>query len=547
MLLGLGLLLGAQIQQEGLVLLTDRGYYISGETINYRAFYRKPAESSDGAWSRILYVELIQPNGTPLVQSKLSLDASGVEGSMLIPEGISSGSYYLKAYTHWMRNCGPEGFVYTSLQIFDPYNEQVLPVDTLGWEARPVETMLSKSEMHPSTMLECRLTKENYGTREELVADLRWMFPYEPVNLTISVAKSGLHGAQSYFQPGCPQKLQGSSEILPETQGLSMTGQAVSLSDRSPAPYATIYVSVLGGDQDFFCNYSDSAGRFYFSFPTYEGERDLFVSTYHADIDDLELLIDRDFSQDELQLPSNPIHLSDTLSGLITEMSVNAQVSQQYYPTRMNTPEIPASEKFLFYGQPTSSIKFDDFIKLPTLEEYFVEVVPQVAVRKTGGVRRLILLGEHPDLTIYPPLLMIDGVAIFDVEAVLAVSPRLIDRVEIVNAPYIRGNVSFGGIISLISKNNDLAYIDLPSSGLLVNYRMLDVPAGDTIPNGILDSRLPDIRNTLYWNPALEMKPEMDRRISFFTADLKGEYEILIRGVDSTGKYLEKRVPFSVE
>ncbi len=38
MLLGLGLLLGAQVQQEGLVLLTDRGYYISGETINYRAF-----------------------------------------------------------------------------------------------------------------------------------------------------------------------------------------------------------------------------------------------------------------------------------------------------------------------------------------------------------------------------------------------------------------------------------------------------------------------------------------------------------------------------
>jgi len=547
LLLGLGLLLGAQVEQEGLVLLTDRGYYISGETINYRAFYRKPAVSSDEAWSRVLYVELIQPNGTPLMQSKVSLNASGADGSIHIPEGLSSGSYYLKAYTRWMRNCGPEGFVYTSLQIIDPYNEQVLPVDTLEWEAKPVETMLSKSEMHPSTMLECLLEKENYGTREELVADLHWIFPYEPVNLTISVAKAGLHGDQSYFQPGCPPDHQVDSEILPETQGLSLTGQAVSLSDRTPAPYATIYVSVLGGDQDFFCNYSDSAGRFYFSFPGYAGERDLFVSTYHEKIDDLELLIDRDFSQDALQLPSYPVLLNDSLTELITEMSVNTQISQQYYPTKVVTREVPASEEFLFYGQPTSSITFDDFIKLPTLEEYFVEVVPQVAVRRTAGVRRLVLLGEHPDLTIYPPLLMIDGVAIFDIEAVLAISPRLIDRVEIVNAPYIRGNVSFGGIISLISKNNDLAYIDLPSSGLLVNYRMLDLPASDTIHNGIFDSRLPDVRNTLYWNPALELKPEMDQRISFLTADLKGEYEILIRGVDSTGKYLEKRVPFRVE
>ena len=545
-LLGLGLLLGAQIQQEGLVLLTDRGHYISGETINYKAFYRRPAESSDAAWSRVLYVELILPNGTPLVQSKVLLDSS-TSGSLLIPEGISSGSYYLKAYTRWMRNCGPENFVYTSLRIYDPYNEQVLPVDTLGWEPRPVETLLNQPEMHGSDMLECLLAKDSYGTREEVVVDLNWNFSFAPANLTISVARSGLQGDQSYFRPGCSEDKQGASHILPEIQGLSLTGQAVSLTDMTSAPYATIYVSVLGGDRDFFCNYSDSAGRFYFSFPGYAGERDLFVSAYHSEIDDLELLIDRDFSQDALQLPSYPVRLNDTLTELITEMSVNAQVSQQYYPKQVLIQETQAPEELLFYGKPTSSIKFDDFVNLPTLEEYFVEVVPQVAVRRSGGVRRLILQGEHPDLSIYPPLLMIDGVAIFDIEAVLAVSPRLIDRVEIVNAPYIRGNVSFGGIISLISKNNDLGYIDLPSSGLLVNYRMLDLSASDTIQYGIQDPRLPDVRNTLYWNPGLELNSTTGKRISFRTADLKGEYEILIRGIDSTGKYLEKRAGFRVE
>ena len=546
LLLGLGLLLGAQIQQEGLVLLTDRGHYISGETINYKAFYRRPAESSDAAWSRVLYVELILPNGTPLVQSKVLLDTS-TSGSLLIPEGLSSGSYYLKAYTRWMRNCGPENFVYTSLRIYDPYNEQVLPVDTLGWEPRQVETLLNQPEMHDSDMLECLLAKDRYGTREEVVVDLNWNFSYAPANLTISVARSGLQGDQSYFRPGCSEDKQGASDILPETQGLSLTGQAISLSDRTSAPYATIYVSVLGGDRDFFCNYSDSAGRFYFSFPGYAGERDLFVSAYHSEIDDLELLIDRDFSQDALQLPSYPVRLNDTLTELITEMSVNAQVSQQYYPKQVLIQETQAPEELLFYGKPTSSIKFDDFVNLPTLEEYFVEVVPQVAVRRSGGVRRLVLQGEHPDLSIYPPLLMIDGVAIFDIEAVLAVSPRLIDRVEIVNAPYIRGNVSFGGIISLISKNNDLGYIDLPSSGLLVNYRMLDLSASDTIQYGIRDPRLPDVRNTLYWNPGLELNSTTGKRISFRTADLKGEYEILIRGIDSTGKYFEKRAGFRVE
>jgi len=546
-LLGLGLLAGAQVRHEGLLLLTDRGYYISGETIQYRAFYRKPAESMDTEWSRILYVELIQPNGTPLVQSKLEIDASGVMGTMHIPEGLSSGTYYLKAYTRWMRNCGPENYAYTSLQIYDPFNEEVLPEDSLGWEPSPAGLMLQQSEEHSSDMLDCLLKKDSYTTREEVVAELNWNLSYAPADLTVSVSKSGLHGDQVYFRPGCPPKMQDASEVLPETQGLSITGQAVSVSDRAPAPYATIYISVLGEDKDFFCNYSDSAGRFYFSFPGYAGERDLFVSTYHPEITDLELLIDRDFSQNALQLPSYPVQLNDTLTRMITEMSVNAQVNQQYYPYRAPAPEPLATEELLFYGQPSSIIRFDDFISLPNLEEYFIEVVPQVSVRRSGGKRRLIIQGAHPDLSIYQPLLMIDGVAIFDVEAVLAVSPRLIDRVEIVNSPYIRGNVTFGGIISLISKNNDLGYIDLPSSGLLVNYQMLDLPVSEPIQKGILDPRMPDMRNTLYWNPELKINEEQGQQISFFTSDLKGSYEILIRGFDSNGKYLEKRVPFTVE
>ena len=107
--------------------------------------------------------------------------------------------------------------------------------------------------------------------------------------------------------------------------------------------------------------------------------------------------------------------------------------------------------------------------------------------------------------------------------------------------------MTFGGIISLISKNNDLGYIDLPSSGLLVKYRMLDVPVTDTIRNGVIDPRLPDVRNTLYWDPGLQLVPDMEKQITFRTSDLKGEYEILFRGTDATGAFIEKRVPFSVE
>jgi hypothetical protein len=544
--LGLGFLLDAQVQKEELLVLTDRGHYITGETVRYRAFYRPPDTELAGEWSRVLYVELIQPNGTTLVQGKVRIDTLGAAGSLVIPEGLSSGTYYLKAYTRWMRNCGPEGYAYTSLRIFDPFNEEVLPVDSADWELKAAWQMMSQTDEDAADVLECSLAKDRYGIREEVSLNLKWNMDRVPANLTVSVSRTGLHGNQSYYRNGCETVSGDKAEILPEMQGLSLTGQVVN-SDGSPTPYATVYISVLGDEKEFFCNYSDSAGRFYFSLPDYKGKRELFVSAYHPDYPGLELLIDRDFSQDRLNLPSYPVHLNDSLTAIITEMSVNAQVAEQYYPSREPVLESRATEELLFYGHPVFTIKFDDFIKLPNLAEYFQEVVPQVSVKRNRGVRRLVVLGEHPDLAIYSPLIMIDGVAIFDVEAVLAVSPRLIDRLEIVNAPYIRGNVTFGGIISLISKNNDLGYIDLPSSGLLVDYQMLDLPRSDPEMQGIRDPRMPDVRNILYWNPEIILSPGTDQHISFRTSDLKGEYEILIRGTGSDGRYFEKRLSFLVE
>ena len=49
--------------------------------------------------------------------------------------------------------------------------------------------------------------KAQYESRQEVVAELTWNFPYAPVDLTLSVARAGLHGGQTYFRPGCPVDL----------------------------------------------------------------------------------------------------------------------------------------------------------------------------------------------------------------------------------------------------------------------------------------------------------------------------------------------------
>jgi hypothetical protein len=214
-------------------------------------------------------------------------------------------------------------------------------------------------------------------------------------------------------------------------------------------------------------------------------------------------------------LPSYPLDVDAEDLELIREMSDNVQIGIQYYPGISLASDTAPPVRDFFYGDPTSVIRFDDFIKLPTMEEYFSEVTPQVAISK--------------------------------VESVLAVSPRLIKQIEIVEAPYIRGNITFGGIINIISRNDDLGFIDLPESGLLAHYKMFNRINPDKQSILPLEHGLPDLRNTLYWNPHVGLKPGENKIINFSTADTKGEYEAIIRGYDALGHYFEETIPFKVD
>ena len=56
-------------------------------------------------------------------------------------------------------------------------------------------------------------------------------------------------------------------------------------------------------------------------------------------------------------------------------------------------------------------------------------------------------------------------------------------------------------------------------------------------------SRLPDYRHTLCWLPELNAS---ERTLSFYTSDLGGTYEIVLRGITATGEPMEVKGRFQV-
>jgi hypothetical protein len=60
-----------------------------------------------------------------------------------------------------------------------------------------------------------------------------------------------------------------------------------------------------------------------------------------------------------------------------------------------------------------------------------------------------------------------------------------------------------------------------------------DENPGFTFGENSYDSRIPDRRNLLYWNPDIQLSVGQKTTISFYTSDNKGDYVVYIFGKDN--------------
>ncbi len=68
------------------------------------------------------------------------------------------------------------------------------------------------------------------------------------------------------------------------------------------------------------------------------------------------------------------------------------------------------------------------------------------------------------------------------------------------------------------------------------------------IVKGSSNSRIPDRRNLLYWNPDVQLSADKNTTISFYTSDNRGDYIVFIRGKNNNDNHeIYGRCYFSVK
>ena len=112
--------------QEKVYLHLDNTCYYKGDTIWYKSYVVRADNLGYTDLSRILYVELVSPDGLVVERQHLIVSADGYgDGNFALKDSLYSGYYELRAYTRWMLNFCVTEHAYTRKDREQFYNSQM--------------------------------------------------------------------------------------------------------------------------------------------------------------------------------------------------------------------------------------------------------------------------------------------------------------------------------------------------------------------------------------------------------------------------------------
>ena len=516
--------------RESIAAVTDRSLYVTGENVRFSALVTCVPDTGLVRAGKVLYTELITPGGERVAGGKFRVENGGSEGSMAVPEDILTGNYYLRFYTREMRNCGPATYPCISLKIVNPDRPEVLETGHKEHSASPIPKK-APGRSTPATV--SFQTGDNHFTAGDTVrfsVNLKGRLSAGKRVVLSAVPAHDWLGGSSHFNG--EEMKSADTFFIPETRGVTLSGRVAEKGTGRPIPDIRVNLSVLG-DRDILSATTASDGRFWFALPGHTGRHDLFLSPVTSGDTVPELLIDNDFCSLPVSLPDNGFTLDTAEAATALQLAVNHRIAGQYRSCGAADKGNSADSLAPFYGRPSEVIDLKRYIELPQLEEYFRELAWMVRVRKIGGQKTFRFMTDNEAMHRHEPLVLVDFVAVNNMEKVLAMPPSSIDRIELINALYTKGPATYGGIVSFVSKKSDFAGIDLPHSGTFLNYGFYQVP--DKTAEDSARPGLPDARNTACWIPSVSFGGDDRANIHFVAPETPGNYLILITELGPEG------------
>jgi len=330
-------------------------------------------------------------------------------------------------------------------------------------------------------------------------------------------------------------------EFLPETNGPVINGKVIDKRTGLPPSPTIGYLSVPGRRFQLSTALSNADGNLFFHVDNFYGNKEIIVQTNSQTDSTYRIDIPNPYSDKFSVWPQSDSLFSPRWKNQLLARSIGVQAENAYRPGE-KSHFLPPAEKDTtgFYGISDLKYNLDDYTRFVTMDEVIREYVENVRVRLQNGktffrVRNVLFNLFFDD----DPLLLIDGVPVFNGDKMIGINPLKIEKIDVVSHRYYLGPSITDGIVSFRSYDGDLGGYQLDPNAVVVQYNGLQQhrefysPAYES--EARIQSPIPDLRNQLLWRPDIITDSSGKKRLLLNTSDLTGTFALVVQGLSGNG------------
>lgn len=341
-------------------------------------------------------------------------------------------------------------------------------------------------------------------------------------------------------------------KFLPEPNGPVVQARLTRAGTTTPRQGVMTYLSSPSRIIRLNNAVSNEDGLVQFEMHHFNGPQDLVVQTDPQQDSTCQIQLLEPFSTRYRSTPGRAYGLTPRFQNDYEKRHLQAQVQHLYFGKYRNLYARERTDSLGFYGKPDETYLLDKYTRFKVLEEVLREYVPGVVVRiRKDGFHFLVVDKVNKTLLAENPIVLLDGVPVFNINKIMAMPSIKIRKLEVIDSRYFQGLAVYNGVVSFSTYKGDLEGFQLDPRVLVERYegvqrqREFYAPRYDT--PAAAQSRLPDLRNLLYWNPDITVTGTQAQTLNFFTGDQAGRYLVVVQGLAADGQAGSQRLVLEVK
>jgi hypothetical protein len=327
-------------------------------------------------------------------------------------------------------------------------------------------------------------------------------------------------------------------KYVPEVRGHLIQGEISHRESGAPGENVNAYLSVTGQYPRFYVSRSDENGKIKFELQDSYGDADIVIGTNPLQDSAYAVEVWDAFSKQYHTFENHELDIDQRFAAPLIARSVGMQTINIYQEANINTYTAEDSDTALFFMKGDKHYLLDDYTRFSSMEDIMREYMPEVFVNVNKAGFSLRILDDEREVKYENnPLVLYDGVPVFDMNEFMAIDPHSIKTIDIARKRYFYGKSTFDGIISCSSYEQDLEGLTVDPTALLINYNFAQLQRSFYSPDyrTNVHGTIPDRRNLLFWKADIVTNEEGLAEVEFATSEESGTYLVVIEGISQEG------------